>query len=154
RTIDAPDRRPGRAVESGPAATDRELGSRVRQGARRAARPRPGRPARGPRRRLPDRIVALLDAGEFPVVLGGDCSILLGAGLAMRRRSSDLDGPIGLVFVDGHSDFRYPGNSSYVGAAAGEVLALVSGRGDPSLTSIDGLKPYFRDIDVVVLGIR
>ncbi len=105
-------------------------------------------------RRLADRITALLDAAEFPVVLGGDCSILLGAALAMRRRSSALGGPIGLVFVDGHSDFRYPGNSTYVGAAAGEDLALVTGRGQPELTSIDGLRPYFRDVDVVLLGIR
>jgi len=41
-----------------------------------------------------------------------------------------------------------------VGAAAGEDLALVTGRGQPELTSIDGLRPYFRDVDVVLLGIR
>jgi arginase len=104
-------------------------------------------------RRLAERIAAMLDAGEFPVVLGGDCSILLGAALAMRRRST-VDSPIGLVYVDGHSDFRYPGNSAYVGAAAGEDLALATGRGQPELTSIDGLRPYFRDVDVVLLGIR
>src|SRR5262249_19199965 len=34
---------------------------------------------------LADRIGAIVDAGEFPVVLGGDCSILLGAALAMKR---------------------------------------------------------------------
>src|SRR5206468_10416108 len=32
-------------------------------------------------RRLADRIGAIVDAGEFPLVLGGDCSILLGAAL-------------------------------------------------------------------------
>src|SRR5439155_1124661 len=32
--------------------------------------------------RLADRIGALLDAGDFPVVLGGDCSVLLGAAVA------------------------------------------------------------------------
>ena len=41
-------------------------------------------------RRLADRIGAVLASGDFPVVLGGDCSILLGAGLAMRRYSADL----------------------------------------------------------------
>jgi arginase len=105
-------------------------------------------------RRLADRIGALLDAGEFPVVLGGDCSILLGSALAARRRSADLDGHIGLVFVDGHSDFRHPGNASYVGAAAGEDLALVTGRGQGDLAAIENRRPYFRDSDVVVLGIR
>jgi arginase len=105
-------------------------------------------------RALADRIGAILDAGEFPVVLGGDCSILLGSGLAMNRLGEAVGGRIGLVFVDGHSDFRHPGNASYVGAAAGEDLALVTGRGQADLAAIEGRRPYFRDIDVVVLGIR
>lgn len=105
-------------------------------------------------RKLADRIGAILDAGEFPVVLGGDCSILLGSGLAMHRLGEAVGGRIGLVFVDGHSDFRHPGNASYVGAAAGEDLALATGRGQADLAAIEGRRPYFRDIDVVVMGIR
>src|SRR5258708_38530042 len=35
--------------------------------------------------RLADRITAIVNAGEFPVVLGGDCSVVLGSALAMRR---------------------------------------------------------------------
>lgn len=105
-------------------------------------------------RALADRIGAIIDQGEFPVVLGGDCSILLGAALAMHRLGEAVGGRIGLAFVDGHSDFRHPGNASYVGAAAGEDLALVTGRGQADLTAIEGRRPYFRDIDVVVLGIR
>src|SRR5690606_23600474 len=104
--------------------------------------------------RLADRIGAILAAGEFPLVLGGDCSILLGAGLAMHRYGEQVGGRVGLVFVDGHSDFRHPGNAPYVGAAAGENLALVTGRGQVDLTGIEGRRPYFRDIDVIVLGIR
>lgn len=105
-------------------------------------------------RALADRIGAIIDRGEFPVVLGGDCSIVLGSALAMHRLGEAVGGRIGLVYVDGHSDFRHPGNASYVGAAAGEGLALVTGRGQPDLASIEGRRPYFRDIDVVVLGIR
>ena len=103
---------------------------------------------------LADRLGAIIDRGEFPVVLGGDCSILLGSALAMHRLGEAVGGRIGLVFVDGHSDFRHPGNASYVGAAAGEDLALVTGRGQADLAAIEGRRPYFRDIDVVVLGIR
>jgi len=105
-------------------------------------------------RKLADRIGAIIDTGEFPVILGGDCSILLGSGLAMHRLGDAVGGRIGLVFVDGHSDFRHPGNASYVGAAAGEDLALVTGRGQTDLAAMEGRRPYFRDIDVVVLGIR
>lgn len=103
-------------------------------------------------RRLADRVGALLDAGAFPVVLGGDCSVLLGPALALRRR-----GRHGLAFLDGHTDFRHPGNAAVagpVGAAAGEDLALVTGRGDDAVTAIDGLRPYVRDEDVAVLGPR
>src|SRR5689334_3250513 len=105
-------------------------------------------------RRLADRIGALLDAGEFPVILGGDCSVLLGSALAMSRRATDVDGRFGLVYVDGHSDFRHPGNASYVGAAAGEDLALATGRGQGDLAAMENRRPYFQDSDVVVLGIR
>ncbi|MBC8076205.1 MAG: arginase family protein, partial [Chloroflexales bacterium] len=99
--------------------------------------------------RLADRIGRLLDQGAFPVVLGGDCSILLGAALALRRR-----GRYGLAFLDGHSDFRHLGNAPAVGAAAGEDLALVTGRGHDDLVNIDGLRPYVADADIAVLGIR
>ncbi|GAA3174234.1 arginase family protein [Nonomuraea roseoviolacea] len=100
-------------------------------------------------RRLAERIAGLRGEGRFPVVLGGDCSIVLGAALALRRA-----GRYGLAYLDAHSDFRHLGNSPHVGAAAGEDLALVTGRGDGYLTDIDGLRPYVRDEDVIVLGVR
>ncbi|MFG3436157.1 arginase family protein [Nonomuraea sp. NPDC047897] len=100
-------------------------------------------------RKLATRITALRDSGRFPVVLGGDCSILLGSALALRRA-----GRYGVAYLDAHSDFRHLGNSPHVGAAAGEDLALATGRGDDYLTDIDGLRPYVREEDVIVLGIR
>ena len=100
-------------------------------------------------RRLADRLGDLFNADRFPLVLGGDCSILLGAALALNRR-----GRYGLAFLDGHSDFRHVGNAPHVGAAAGEDLALVTGRGQADLTDLDGRRPYVRDEDVAVLGIR
>jgi arginase len=105
-------------------------------------------------RKLADRVGEIIEAGEFPLVLGGDCSILLGSALAVRRMAERDELPYGLVYVDGHSDFRHPGNASYVGAAAGEGLALVTGRGQPDLTNMEGLRPYVRDEHVVLLGIR
>src|SRR3954454_4527248 len=100
-------------------------------------------------RSLAARIGSLLDDGSFPVVLGGDCSILLGAGVALKRR-----GRFGLAFVDGHLDFRHLGWAPAVGAVAGEDLAVVTGRAEPALAAIDGLGPYVADADVVALGER
>jgi arginase len=98
---------------------------------------------------LAARLGELFDAGRWPLVLGGDCSVLLGAMLALKRR-----GRYGLLFIDGHLDFRHPGNSSRVGAVAGEDLAVVTGRGLPEHTDIQGLGPYVRDEDVVAIGER
>lgn len=98
--------------------------------------------------KLADRIERVLDDGFFPAVLGGDCSVLIGNLLALRRR-----GRFGLVFIDGHSDFRHLGNSEFVGSAAGEDLAIVTGRGE-ALASIEGRAPLVRDDDVVVVGVR
>jgi hypothetical protein len=52
---------------------------------------------------LADTTGEVLDGGEVPIVLGGDCSILLGNLLALRRR-----GRHGLLFLDGHADFYQP----------------------------------------------
>ncbi|MFE2227203.1 arginase family protein [Streptomyces kronopolitis] len=103
-------------------------------------------------RTLAARVEAHVRGGDFPVVLGGDCSILLGAVLALRRL-----GRYGVVHLDGHGDFRHPGNTAVsgpVGAAAGEGLAQITGRGQPDLTDLDGLGPYVRDEDLSVLGLR
>ncbi|MET8979113.1 arginase family protein [Streptomyces sp. NPDC004539] len=100
-------------------------------------------------RRLADRIEHHVRAGDFPVVLGGDCSIQLGASLALRRI-----GRYGLAVIDGSADFRHPGNSDRVGAAGGEELAIATGRGQRDLSDLEGLRPYVRDEDVQVLGIR
>jgi arginase len=97
--------------------------------------------------RLADRLGELLDEDRFPLLLGGDCSILLGAMLALRRR-----GRYGLAFVDGHLDFRHPGNSSRLSAVAGEDLAVVTGRGPEPLADLEGRRPLVADADVVALG--
>ncbi|WP_411104436.1 arginase family protein [Streptomyces sp. cmx-4-9] len=101
---------------------------------------------------LADRIERHLRAGEFPVVLGGDCSIQLGAALAMRRI-----GRYGLAAIDGSADFRHPGNEAVngpVGAAAGGELALSTGRGQRDLCDLEGLAPYLKDEDVRLFGLR
>ncbi|MFD6338226.1 arginase family protein [Streptomyces sp. NPDC060131] len=99
--------------------------------------------------RLADRIEHHVRAGDFPLVLGGDCSIQLGASLALRRM-----GRYGLAAIDGSADFRHTGNSDTIGAAGGEELAIGTGRGQRDLSDLEGLRPYLRDEDVRLFGIR
>ncbi|MEI8410964.1 MULTISPECIES: arginase family protein [unclassified Kribbella] len=99
--------------------------------------------------KLADRLTKLFDEDRFVVLLGGECSNLLGPALALKRR-----GRYGVVYLDGHSDFRTVDNSPYVGAAGGEALALITGRGQADLTDLEHLGPYTRDTDAALLGIR
>ena len=75
----------------------------------------------------------VLDRGDIPIVLGGDCSIVLGTMLALRRR-----GRHGLLFLDGHADFYQP-EAEPNGEAASMDLALATGRGPDLLADLGGL---------------
>ena len=99
--------------------------------------------------RLGFRIAQALGRGEKPLVLGGDCSTLLGVGLGLAGR-----GRYGLIHLDGHTDFRHPGNDSQSANLAGEDLACAVGLHYPELSHIDGLGPYFEPRDVVHAGCR
>ena len=98
---------------------------------------------------LADIVGPVVARGSFPVVLGGDCSILLGNLLALRRSGKRH----GLLFLDGHADFYQP-EASPTGEAADMDLALSTGRGPDLLANIEGLRPLVRDADVAVLGPR
>jgi arginase len=97
---------------------------------------------------LADAVGALLDARTIPVVLGGDCSIVLGCLLALKRR-----GRYGLLFLDGHADFYQP-EAEPNGEAASMDLALATGRGPAVVTDLEGRRPLVHEADVVLLGRR
>jgi arginase len=98
--------------------------------------------------RLADAVEAVLDAGEFPVVLGGDCTIVLGSMLALRRR-----GRYGLFFIDGNADFFQP-EAEPNGEGASMDLAFVTGYGPSLLTDIEGRGPLVRPEDAVAFAYR
>jgi arginase len=98
--------------------------------------------------RLADAVTSILKKNKFPLVLGGDCSIVLGNLLALRCL-----GKYGLFFVDGHADFYQP-EASPKGEVADMDLAIVSGRGPDILTNINGLKPLVQDRNIVLFGYR
>jgi len=99
-------------------------------------------------KRLADTIQTTFQRKNLPVVIGGDCSVLVGAALSLKRR-----GNYGLFFLDGHTDYVLPEQSGSAGAA-GMDLAIVAGKGHDKLTNIEKLKPYFREEDIFCCGNR
>jgi arginase len=97
---------------------------------------------------LANVVAGVVRRREFPLVLGGDCSILLGNLLGLKSL-----GNYGLFFLDGHTDYAWPGLSA-TGGAAGMDLALVTGRGPDKLTNLAGQKPYVMAEHVWSVGNR
>lgn len=94
-------------------------------------------------------IARALDQQNRPLVLGGDCCLLLGifGGLRLIGREA------GLWFVDGHADF-YDTRSSPNGEAADMELAMLTGHGPPGLVDLVGPPPLVPPERVMILGHR
>ena len=93
---------------------------------------------------IASRVREVLEAGDRPLLLGGDCTLLLGVFQALPSGS-------GLWFIDGHADF-FDGESSPTGEAADMDLAILTGHSAPEL--LDGDGPLLDPANVVLVGHR
>lgn len=100
-------------------------------------------------RRLAARLDAVRADGRAPLVLGGDCSLVVAVGLHGPR-----DAERGLIHIDGHTDFRHPAISDQCASLAGEDLAAAIGLHWPDVSDLDGRAPYFAPAHVAHLGCR
>ena len=91
----------------------------------------------------------LLEAGDRPLLIGGDCTILIGAIAALADHHPD----IALAFIDGHADFL-PGDASPTGEAADMDLAALTGHGPPQLLPAGARRPLVEPGRVYLLGHR
>jgi len=98
---------------------------------------------------LSQMLGAMLDQQAFPLLLGGDCRMLVGIFATFAQRETE----VGLVFLDGHADFHSP-ETSPSGDPADMELAILTGRGPERITRIAGKYPLLKDEEVVVYGIR
>lgn len=99
---------------------------------------------------LADRVAPIAAEGRFALVLGGDCSVVLGGLLgAARGRGS----PVGLAYIDAHADFATP-EESRTGSAASMCLAMAVGRGDTPLARLSPAGPLVEPARVALIGRR
>jgi len=95
---------------------------------------------------LRDRTNRILARGDRPIVLGGDCSLLLGVTAAFADQAERP----GMWFVDGHTD-TYDAASSPTGEAADMELGALTGHGPAPLGGTD---PLLAPERIWVLGHR
>ena len=96
-----------------------------------------------------DAVARILENGHLPLIIGGDCPLLLGCLAAASGRDR-----VGLLFVDGHEDAYLPMQST-TGEAADMELALALGMADVSWSpELAALLPLVAPADVRILGAR
>lgn len=84
-----------------------------------------------------------------PLVIGGDCSLLLGVFAHLRPSL----GEVGLWFVDGHPD-SFAGSDSETGETADQELAILTGDGPAALTGLGQTEPMVTAGHVAIIGHR
>jgi arginase len=89
---------------------------------------------------LAGEVAAILAAGEFPIIVGGDHSIAIGsfAGAAAHFRKREQT--LGLIWFDAHADMNTP-ETTPTGNIHGMPLAALLGFGAPELTRVGGFSP-------------
>lgn len=87
--------------------------------------------------------------GGRPLVVGGDCSLLIGVFPALR----EAIGRAGLWYVDGHPDYL-DGPGSDTGETADMALAILTGAGAAPLVGLAGAVPMLSVDDAVLVGHR
>src|SRR5690349_22537509 len=94
-------------------------------------------------RKVAAEVAAIRAAGRLPLVLGGDCTITLGA--------LDGSGPGGLVYFDGDADLTTPERS---GSGVADTMGMTHmlGGGSPRLARLGARYPLLRPGPVVLFG--
>jgi arginase len=103
--------------------------------------------------RIAERVEASADAGEFPIVLGGDHSIAAGTISGMSHHFQKRGKKMGLIWIDAHSDMNTP-EISPSGNIHGMPLACMIGLGPRELTHIYDYAPKVDPGNVVLIGLR
>jgi len=98
-------------------------------------------------REVSDAVADVVAAGRLPLVLGGDCTITIGAVAGLSRQHRDA----GLVYVDGDADLGVPGDGGS-GIFDSMGISHLLGRGAPELSAIEGRVPLLEPARLAILG--
>ena len=102
---------------------------------------------------LATEVRGALEAGELPIVLGGDHSIAIGSIAGVASFYHARNEPIGLIWFDAHADMNTP-ETTPSGNIHGMPLAVLLGYGAPELTGIEGFSPKLEPRFCAHIGAR
>jgi arginase len=104
-------------------------------------------------RRLRARVERALEAGEFPLVVGGDHSIAVGTVAGVSSYHQRRGERVGLVWFDAHGDFNTP-ETSASGNVHGMPLAACAGFGPDELVRLGERVPLVDPQNVALVGVH
>lgn len=102
---------------------------------------------------LAQKVEEVLNAGELPLVLGGDHSIAIGSISGFASYCRKREEKAGLIWFDAHADMNTP-ETSPSGNIHGMPLAVLLGYGAASLTNITNFAPKLDPALCVHIGAR
>jgi arginase len=97
---------------------------------------------------LKPRVEQAVKSAALPLILAGDCSVVLATVAGLRRYFHHVS----LIYMDRDADLNTPATTSS-GCLDGMVISHVTGRGAAELVRFWGEPPLVRDPDVALFGV-
>jgi arginase len=99
-------------------------------------------------RELRPRVEIAVKSGALPLVIGGDCMIVLGTIAGTRRYYRN----VGLVYMDSDADLNEPATSPS-GCVDGMVISHVIGKGAAEMIRFWNQPPLVREPEIALFGV-
>ncbi len=99
--------------------------------------------------KLAKKVAGVVEAGRFPLVLGGDHSIAIGTLAGLSNKYNNL----GVIWYDAHADFN-TAETSPSGNIHGMPLAVSVGLGHESLVNLHSEDQKVKPENIVIIGAR
>ncbi|MDN5843081.1 MAG: arginase [Alcaligenaceae bacterium] len=104
-------------------------------------------------RSLHEAVRAQLQAQRMPIVLGGDHCLAIGSVSAVARHCTEQGRPLGVFWLDAHTDFNTAALTPS-GNLHGMPVACLCGFGPDALVHLEGQGPALEPSQLRMIGIR
>ncbi|MEG3002476.1 MAG: arginase [Comamonas sp.] len=100
-----------------------------------------------------DAVLAQLQAGRLPIMLGGDHTLATGSISAVARHCRAVGKRLRVLWLDAHADCNLP-DISPTGNLHGMPVASLCGHGPAPLAGMAGFTPALQGPDICQIGLR